>query len=238
MKFGNVYKLYIFLLISFLICTSIVAYKKFLKSRNIIISPIPNFLTSFGNRQVSTLDLWAPIFEVFVGENATLPNITAKSAIVYDLTSEKTLYLKDPNKKLPMASLTKIITAIIALESPKKDIKYVVSKEDLVGENTMGLTSGEVLSLEELLYGLILPSGNDAAETLASNYVKGRKKFIAAMNNKAKSLGLYDTNFTNPSGLEGDGLQHTTAYDLLVITKYAMKFYLFRKVAATVDYHI
>lgn len=239
MKHKDIYKLYVCLLTVFLICFSIVMYRQFLKSREIVVSPLPNFLTIFANRQVSTLDLWAPIFEMFEGESAlTPPAITANSVVIYDLKDQKILFSRNPNEKLPMASLTKIMTAIIALESPKKDNKYIVSRADLVGENTMGLTSGEVLSLEELLYGLILPSGNDAAETLADNYIGKREKFIKAMNDKAKSLGLSNTNFTNPSGLEGDGAQSTTAYDLLVIAKYALKFPIFRKVVATVDYHI
>ncbi len=100
----------------------------------------------------------------------------------------------------------------------------------------MGLTEGEVLTLEELLYGLILPSGNDAAEVLAHNYKDGRKGFIKAMNNKSKALGIKDTNFTNPSGLEGDGEQYSTPYDLMVMTHYALSnFPLFAKVVATYE---
>ncbi len=128
------------------------------------------------------------------------------------------------------------MTAIVALENPKKDDRYIVKPEDLVGEDSMGLTANEELSLEELLYGMILHSGNDAAEVLASNYKNGRIAFIKAMNDKAKSLGLKDTNFTNPSGLEGDGNQYTTTYDLMVMTRYALvNFPLFAKVSATFD---
>lgn len=222
-----------------IILTSVFVYKLIDKGKLAIVSPLPDFLTAFANKQVSTLDLWAPIFEIFKKDSEEkIPVISAKSALLYDLTTEKALFSKNPYEKLPMASLTKIMTAIITLESPKKDNKYIVSSADLVGENAMGLTIGEALSLEELFYGLILPSGNDAAETLASNYLGGRTKFIEAMNNKAKSLGLSNTNFTNPSGLEGDGAQYTTAYDLLVMTRNVMKFPLFQKVVATVEYRI
>ena len=97
----------------------------------------------------------------------------------------------------------------------------------------MGLSTGETLTLSDLLYGLILTSGNDAAEVLAENF-PGREFFIKAMNDKVKSLGLSDTNFTNPTGLEGDGKQYTTAYDLLVITDYAISnFSLFDQVVST-----
>ena len=131
------------------------------------------------------------------------------------------------------------MTAIIALENKKTDDKYLVTKDNLVGENSMGLSEGEVLSLKELLYGLILVSGNDAAETFATNFKGGRTAFIKAMNDKAKTLSLSDTNFTNPSGLEGDGNQYTTAYDLIVITEYALaKFPLFRQVVSTFSYTI
>lgn len=238
MEFKNIYKLYIGILIIFLISTFFI-YKQFSNNRDNIVSPLPNFLTVFANNQVSTLDLWTPFFEMFEGKSdLNPPNITAKSGLVYDITEQKVLFARNPSEKLPMASLTKIMTAIVALESPRKDDKYAVSSENLVGENSMGLTSGEILSLQELLYGLMLLSGNDAAEVLASNYTMGRKEFITAMNNKAKSLDLKDTNFTNPTGLEGDGDQHTTAYDLLVITNLALQFPLFREIVQTFIYNI
>jgi len=203
----------------------------------IIYSPLPNYLTAFKNQQVSTLSLWKPNLNNQIKSNFKKPEVTASSVLIYDLTIDKAIFLKDPKEKLPMASLTKIITAVIALENKKIDNKYIVRSEDLVGEDTMGLTEGEVLTLEELLYGLILHSANDAAETIANNYDGGREKFIEAMNKKAKSLGLINTNFTNPSGLEGDGNQYTTAYDLLVITRFAiMNFPLFNKIISTVDY--
>lgn len=234
----NIYKIYICLLIIFLICLFIFTYKKFFKNKEIV-SPLPNFSTVFANNQVSTLNLWVPLFEMFENNNMLdLSEITAKSALVYDLTAERVLFSKNPKEKLPMASLTKIMTAIVALESQKKDDKYLVFKEDLVGENSMGLSQGETLALKELLYGLILTSGNDAAETLASNFPNGRAKFIIAMNNKAQSLGLKDTHFTNPTGLEGDGNQFTTVYDLLVITNYAMQLPLFKEAAKTFIYNI
>ena len=200
-----------------------------------IFSPLPSFLTSFENTQVSTLNLWLPAIDVLVKHDGPAPEISAHAGIVYDLTSNKLLFAKNPKKRLPMASLTKIMTAVLAIEHPKN--AYNVLKSDLVGEDSMGLSAGEKLSLDELLYGLILPSGNDAAEALARNTF-GRSDFISAMNDKAKSLGLSDTHFTNPTGLEGDGAQYTTSYDLLVLTRYALQYPIFRKVISTIDYHI
>ena len=233
------YKFYILLLVVFFLVGLFFTYNKIV-SKDGLISPLPPSLTVLANNQVSTLNLWTPIFEFFepLTNAQEKPVISAKSALVYDLIDQKVLYAKNPEEELPLASITKIMTAIVALESGKEDDEYMITSGYLVGENSMGLTEGEVISLKDLLYGLILPSGNDAAETLAGNFPGGREKFIEAMNNKAKSLGLKNTNFTNPSGLEGDGNQYTTAYDLLVITNYAMKIPLFRQVVRTVNHHI
>ncbi|CAN5181434.1 hypothetical protein BH11PAT1_BH11PAT1_6050 [soil metagenome] len=186
-------------------------------------SPLPSFLTRAENEQVSHLDLWLPQLAQSLASEQI--HLTAQSVLMFDLTTEKVLFEQEPKKRLPMASLTKIMTAIIALENKKTDDKYTVVEEDLVGENSMGLEHGEIVSLDDLLYGIFLLSANDATEVIAHNFPGGRNAFIHAMNNKAQALGLTDTNFTNPSGLEGDGDQHTTAYDLLVMTRYLLDNY-------------
>lgn len=197
-------------------------------------SPLPSFLTATANATVTTLDIWKPSVRKEKESTEKKPEISAKSAIIYDLTTNELLYSKNIKEKTPLASLTKIMTAIIALENKVENDRYLVDKEALVGEDSMGLTQGEVLTLRELLYGLILVSGNDAAEVLAWNYLYSRRGFLDAMNKKVNSLGLFDTSFTNPTGLEGDGNQHTTAYDLLVMTRYALiHFPLFKEVVAT-----
>lgn len=202
-------------------------------------SPLPAFLTRIENKQVTLLDFWLPFIEKTEGSTLFPPTLTAKSVLMYDLTTNKTLFEKDSEKKLPMASLTKIMTAIVSLENPRSDNHYIVHGSDLVGEDSMGLTAGEVLSLEELLYGLMLPSGNDAAEVLASNSPFGREGFLQAMNDKAKALGLTDTKFSNPSGLQGDGVQYTTAHDLLVMTRYAIeRFPLLIQISQTPEHEI
>jgi len=219
--------------------TLLFAFLKFQDSKRSTYSPLPNFLTLFENRQVSTLNIWLPNLNSRAIGTIKTPEVSARASLIYDLTTNRVMFAKNAKEKLPMASITKIMTAIIALENKKKDDKYFVTHKDLVGENSMGLTAGEVLSLRELLYGLMLRSGNDAAETLANNFPGGRTKFIETMNNKVKALGLSDTNFTNPTGLEGDGKQYTTAYDLIVITKYAvLNFSLFDEVVSTFDYNI
>lgn len=232
-------KIFIPLAILFLLFAGYVSYRIVNASEETVTSPLPKSLTSSDNKQVTTLEIWKPILS-WLGNNQEIPpELTARSVLMYSLANDKAIYEKAPEEKIPMASLTKVMTAIIALENPKPDDRYRVFKENLVGESTMGLSEGEVLSLKELLYGLILHSGNDASETLASNFPGGRLAFIKAMNDKAKALGLSDTNFTNPSGLEGDGNQYSTASDLLVMTRYALyNFPTFSQIVAAPEYHI
>lgn len=212
------------------------SFKVLQTARIIIKSPLPDFLTIIKNSQASTLNLWLPQ----VLDNQGLSNgpaITGRSVLMYDIGTKKVLYSKNIKAKVPLASLTKIMTAIIALERLDPNAIYTVKKEHLVGEDSMGVSAGERLSLKELLYGLILHSGNDASEVIAGNYPGGRASFISAMNEKAKSLGLTDTNFTNPSGLPWEGDQYSTAYDLLILTNYALSnFSLFRDIAQTANY--
>lgn len=225
----------VFYLISFLVFIIFITFLIFIlapkndEQKTTIVSPLP----------ASPFYRWLPALENYISAGFSKPETTARSVLVFDTTSEKVLYEKNSKAKVPMASLTKIMTAIIALENPKKDNKYIVHSSDLVGEDSMGLTSGEVLTLKELMYGMILHSGNDAAEVFASNFKGGRTGFLKTMNDKVKSLGLSNTNFTNPTGLEGDGDQHTTAYDLMVITRFALvNFPLFAEVSKTFDINI
>lgn len=153
---------------------------------------------------------------------STDTTLTAKSALIYDIDSKQVLFSKNPAEKLPMASLTKIMTAIVGLEYKRDDDTYLVDREALVGEDSMGLISGEKLSLNDLLYGLLLPSGNDAAEVISRNFPYGRDAFVEMMNKRAAQIGAVNTRFSNPSGLQGDGAQYTTAEDLVKITYYAL----------------
>lgn len=226
-----------------LIILTIVAFGSFFvyaqnAQDNAIESPLPDFLSKKENSEVSSLDFWLPSLFGFLGVGRDVPRLSAKSAIVYDLTDEETIYEKKSKQRLPMASLTKIMTAIIAIDHKREDDRYTVYQDNLVGENVMGLSAGEVMSLEELLYGVFMYSANDAAETLAENTL-GRGEFIKAMNKKAKAMGLTDTNFTNPTGLQGDGDQYSSAYDLLVLARQAVSNYPeITKASSTAQYHI
>lgn len=202
------------------------------------VSPLPDSLTLGKNNQVTLLDLWTPIIETFADANGQ-PLVGASQALLYELDTNKTMYEKNSTLRVPMASLTKIMTAIVALDDPNMPHEYTVSAADLVGEDSMGLSVGETLSKEELLYGLMLNSGNDAAEVIAHNYPGGRHSFLKAMSNKAAALDLTNTKFSNPSGLQGDGEQYTTAQDLLIMTRYALDtFPIFRTIVSTYHYDI
>ena len=230
--------LYFLLLFGFFTIALVIYYYHDTSKNKALATPLPDFLSKKDNSEVSTLDMWLPTLFGFFDSGKTTPTLSAKSALVYDLTSEKTIYEKNPEEKLPMASITKLMTTIIAIDHKKADDRYTVPKEALVGENVIGLSEGEVMSLEELLYGVYMYSGNDAAETLAINTMP-REEFIKTMNKKAKAIGLKNTNFTNPTGLQGDGDQHTTAYDLLLLSKYAVTNYpQIVKAASTHEYHI
>lgn len=236
-KFWIVYSIGIVLAVVFI--TGFFVSPFFKKEKNTILSPLPDFLTRFSNSQVDSLNLWVPGVLMVNADDSKTPEVGAKSALMYEVSTGKTLYSKNPNERAAIASLTKIMTAIITLENPKSDNKYIVKEESIVGEDSMGVTPGEVYTLEELLYGLLLNSGNDASEVLAFNYSKGRGEFVKAMNDKAKALGLKNTNFTNPSGLQGNGNQYSTAHDLLVITQYAIsKFQRLLDITSTYTYTI
>jgi len=205
---------------------------------NDIKSPLPDFLSQKENKEISSLDFWLPAVLGFFTGGEGEPILSAKSVLVYDLENNKPVYEKNPKVRLPMASLTKIMTAMVAIDHKREDDRYIVYPEALVGENTIGLSQGEVMSLEELLYGVFMYSANDAAETLAINTL-GRQEFINAMNNKAKALGLTDTNFTNSTGLQGDGNQYSTAHDLLVISRHAIENYpQILKASSTAQHHL
>jgi D-alanyl-D-alanine carboxypeptidase len=205
-----------------------------------ILSPLPELLSSkVPNVLGAEGGIWLPNVETVAESRNKTPEITAEAAIAYDLSEGKLLYGRNIKKRLPMASLTKIMTAIIALQNIDMDEEFEVSaRAAQVGENSMGLTAGETIGLSDLLYGLMLVSGNDAAETIAQGSPFGRENFIYLMNKKAEELGLSNTNFTNPSGLEGDGNQYSTAYDLLVMTRYALLNTKFAKIASTYHHHV
>lgn len=153
--------------------------------------------------------------------------INAQGFAVMERTSGELLFGKNLHAELPIASVTKIMTSLIAIEYADPQLELTVSDQAAkIGEAVMGLTAGEKVRVNDLLYGLMLPSGNDAAETLAEGLQGGRSNYLVMMNQKAQSLGMFDSFFFNPTGLDGDTREVTsfsTAWDLLALTNYALK---------------
>lgn len=162
------------------------------------------------------------------------PKIQGHAAVLINADTGEILYEKKLNKKLPIASLTKIMTAIVALEHKELESKIYVTRDAAeIGENTMGIDNGEVYTLHELMYGLILHSGNDAAYAIAEGVAGDSDVFVEWMNIKAAEIGLYDTVFADPSGLDDKNV--STAADLAKLTKYAMQNPDFREVVGTIE---
>ena len=159
------------------------------------------------------------------------PNITAQSALLIDAQSGRILLEYNPHIKLPMASTTKIMTALIALDKGNLKDTVIVSK-DAVGieGSSIYLYEDESISLEDLLYGLMLRSGNDSAVAIANHIGGNLENFSFMMNNKAKEIGANNTHFVNPHGLSEEG-HYTTAYDLGLITKNAMEINKFKEIS-------
>lgn len=157
----------------------------------------------------------------------------AKAMVVLEGNSNEILYEFNSDKRLPMASTTKIATAIVALENCKDiDKKFMVSDKSIGIEGTsIYLKQGEELTMRELLYGLMLASGNDCAVAIAE-YFGSEEIFVNMMNDMVEKLSLKNTHFDNPHGLDSD-THYTSAYDLAVITSYALKNQIFRDIVST-----
>lgn len=153
-------------------------------------------------------------------EDSALPPIhTAKSLIIID-DDDNILFAANEHQRLPQASLTKLMTALVAVESyPLTDVITIGQEPQVVG-NKIHVQTGQQFTVRELLKGLLIFSGNDAAAALANHYPYGYDSFIAAMNGKAVSLGLKDTNFTNPAGLDHPE-HYSSAYDVAQLLKMA-----------------
>jgi serine-type D-Ala-D-Ala carboxypeptidase (penicillin-binding protein 5/6) len=165
------------------------------------------------------------------------PPATARSVLVLDLATEKSLYEINADTRLPIASTTKIMTALVGSQYFKPNSILTVKDGASVIGSKMGLKAGDSLSFRALLYGLLLNSGNDAAFTIAENYSGGVLGFVSAMNKKALDLGLQNTHFENPAGLDSPN-QYSSAKDLSKITKEALKDYQLARIFATKDTEI
>jgi serine-type D-Ala-D-Ala carboxypeptidase (penicillin-binding protein 5/6) len=171
----------------------------------------------------------------FPGGEPPQPEITATAAFLIDADSGKSLFSKNANQRLPMASTTKIMTAILVLEKLDPQTKVTVSANAVSVEGSIAsLAKGEVLTVDQLLHGLLIISGNDAAVALAEAVGGSVAHFVEMMNAKAKEMGLENTHFVNPHGVQPKGANaskhYSSAKDLATMAQYAMKFPLFREI--------
>ncbi len=166
-----------------------------------------------------------------VSLNIPPPYIFARAMLIKDLATDEVLYQKDANLKLAVGSLTKIMTALVGVEYFRPNSVLIYQGTQISGTR-IGLVKGESLTFRALLFGMLLPSGNDAAYTIAQNYAGGEKEFINKMNEKAVSLSLKNSHFDNPAGF--DSADHfSTAEDIAKITQEALKDSQLKRIFAT-----
>ena len=159
--------------------------------------------------------------------------VNAKAAVLIEADSSRVLYEQHAHTRLPMASTTKIMTALVVLE--RCDLRATVAVDERavgVEGSSVYLYPGELLTVEQLLYAVLLSSANDAAAALAYLVADSIEGFAVLMNQKAAEIGVRDTHFQNPHGLDADG-HYTTAYDLAVITAYALQNEDFLRIVST-----
>ncbi|CAM3986313.1 D-alanyl-D-alanine carboxypeptidase family protein [Mesobacillus thioparans] len=161
-------------------------------------------------------------------------SVSARSAVLMEQESGRVLFEKDAHKVSRIASITKIMTAILAIESGKLDEKVKVSDRAVRAEgSSVYLKPGEKIRLEDLVYGLMLRSGNDAAVAIAEHVGGSVDGFVFMMNEKAQQIGMTDTHFANPHGLDDHENHVSTAYDMALLTRYAMNNEEYKKISGT-----
>lgn len=167
-----------------------------------------------------------------------IPTVNSRSCVVLDRNSKMILYGKNEKNQVKMASTTKIMTAIIVIENHSLDQTVEVSKKAAgTGGSRLGLKTGDKITIRDLLYGLMLCSGNDAAVCLAESVGGSVAEFSDLMNNKAQQLGLSHSHFESPHGLDSDG-HYTTAHELALLSDYALKNPTFLNIVGTKHYTV
>jgi len=164
------------------------------------------------------------------------PSVSAKHAILIEQSTGRVLYEKNAHDEAWIASITKILTAIIAIESGKLDEIATASRNAIYTEgSSIYLEQGEKMKLKDLVYGLMLRSGNDAAVAIAEHVGGSEEGFIYLMNEKAKWLGMTNSHFDNPHGLDSE-THYSSAYDMAMLMRYAMNNDIFRTISGTESY--
>ena len=166
--------------------------------------------------------------------------ISGQGAVIMDAQTGAVLFGKNARRRVAMASCTKMLTAIVALERGRLDDRVTVDVDGLkmaieMESTVMGLSPGETVTLETLLYGLMLPSGNDAAVAIAKHIAGSEGAFVELMNAKARELGLEDTQIMNPHGLDAKG-HFSSPFDLASLARYGMRNPMFAKLVGAKEY--
>jgi len=166
------------------------------------------------------------------------PAISSNSAVLMDVTTGTILFQKNIHQRMEPASTTKILTAIVAIENGDLTSKTTVSKNAArIEGSSIWLSQGEVQTLEDLLYGVLLSSGNDASVAVAEHIAGNQDQFVAMLNEKARAIGARESNFVNPHGLPASD-HLTTVHDMALITRYALHNPIFAKMVSTRQYVI
>lgn len=182
----------------------------------------------------------ALIISVFILiPNTKASTSSASSYILMDASTGRVLQGKDIYNQKLIASITKIMTCIIAIENT--DINEIITVDESILKaygSGIYIQIGEEISIKDLLYGLMLRSGNDAAIMIATYISNSEKEFVELMNNKAKEIGMKNTIFNNSSGLDEEGGNYSTAYDMALLTRYAMQNETYRQIVKTKNYQV
>lgn len=174
------------------------------------------------------------------GEESSDPFINAEAAALFSLSDGKVLFQKNAFERMHPASITKVMTALLAVRYGDLDEAVTVGEETVIheaGASLCNIAPGDTLTLRELLYGLMLPSGNDAGAAIAVHMAGSIEAFADQMNEEARRIGATDTHFVNPHGLTED-THLTTAYDLYLILNEALKYPEFREIIGTREYTV
>lgn len=210
--------------------------------KTILLIILLNFsITSFA---VEDPDEWNYIWldeAIEEGQTIEIPTIYSRSAVIYDRTSKTVIWGKNENQEVPMASTTKIMTAIVMVEELgeeglKNQVEVCQEAANMNG-SSLGIKTGDKITYYDLLYGLMLPSGNDAAVQIAISISGSVEEFTKLMNIKADELGLKNTHFVTPHGLDREE-HYTTAKELAIITDYALSNPIISKVVSTKKYTV
>ena len=167
-------------------------------------------------------------------------NISSNNAILINLNDDKVIYEKNPDEKVYIASLTKIMTALVSIENISNFDEKILITSDMINDlsydlSVAGFKSGEVVTYNDLLYGTLLKSGADATQILAISICGSKDEFIKLMNQKAKELNMNNTHFSNTIGIETEN-HYSTAKDVAILLKYAINNEIFKKIFTTKNY--